>query len=166
MEKQKIEKVKLNEVNLKNLNFKMLIGLYLQYKEVLNYLIFGVLTTIVSLGTKYILLFIFLDAKNPIQLQTSIVISWMIAVIFAYVTNRIYVFNSTNKNKIKEFISFIIARISTLLLEMLIMWFFVTLLKLNSDLYVVIFTLISQVAVVVANYIFSKLFIFKNSEDK
>ncbi len=143
-----------------------ILGLYKKYKEIILYLIFGVLTTIVSLGTKYILLFIFLDAKNPIQLQTSIVISWMIAVIFAYVTNRIYVFNSTNKNKIKEFISFIIARISTLLLEMLIMWFFVTLLKLNSDLYVVIFTLISQVAVVVANYIFSKLFIFKNSEDK
>lgn len=138
-----------------------ILGLYKKYKEIILYLIFGVLTTIVSLGTKYILLFIFLDAKNPIQLQTSIVISWMIAVIFAYVTNRIYVFNSTNKNKIKEFISFIIARISTLLLEMLIMWFFVTLLKLNSDLYVVIFTLISQVAVVVANYIFSKLFIFK-----
>ncbi len=141
--------------------FNLIKKIYEKYKEIILYLIFGVLTTIVSLGSKYILLFVLLDAKDPIQLQVSIVISWMIAVVFAYVTNRIYVFNSTNKNKIKEFISFIIARISTLLLEMLIMWFFVTLLKLNSDLYVVIFTLISQVVVVIANYIFSKLFIFK-----
>lgn len=135
--------------------------LYEKYKEIILYLIFGVLTTFVSLGSKYVLLFIFLDAKNPIQLQASIVISWIIAVLFAYFTNRIFVFKSKNEDKLKEFINFIIARISTLLLEMFIMWFFVTLLKLNSDLYVIIFTIISQVAVVVANYVFSKLFIFK-----
>ena len=44
------------------------------------------------------------------------------------------------------------------------MWFFVTLLKLNSDLYVVIFTLVAQVAVVIGNYIFSKLFVFKKTD--
>ena len=137
--------------------------IYKKYKEIILYLIFGVLTTIVSLGSKYILLFVLLDAKDPIQLQISIILSWMIAVIFAYVTNRIFVFNSKNEKKIKEFISFIIARISTLLLEMLIMWFFVTFLKLDSKMYVIIFTLISQVAVVIANYILSKLFIFKKN---
>ena len=46
---------------------------------------------------------------------------------------------------------------------MLIMWFFVTFLKLDSKMYVIIFTLISQVAVVIANYILSKLFIFKKN---
>ncbi len=137
--------------------------IYKKYKEIILYLIFGVLTTIVSLGSKYILLFVLLDAKDPLQLQISIILSWMIAVIFAYVTNRIFVFNSKNEKKIKEFISFIIARISTLLLEMLIMWFFVTFLKLDSKMYVIIFTLISQVAVVIANYILSKLFIFKKN---
>lgn len=142
---------------------KKMLELYEKYKEVILYLIFGVLTTIVSLSTKYILLFIFLDAKDPIQLQTSIVVSWIIAVIFAYFTNRIFVFKSTNQAKVKEFINFIMARISTLFLEMFIMWFFVTLLKLNSDLYVIIFTIISQIAVIVANYIFSKLFVFKNN---
>ena len=138
--------------------------LYKKYKEIILYLIFGVLTTIVSLGSKYILLFILLDAKDPLQLQISIILSWMIAVIFAYVTNRIFVFNSKNENKIKEFISFIIARISTLLLEMFIMWFFVTFLKLDSKMYVIIFTLIYQVAVVIANYILSKLFIYKKND--
>ncbi len=145
---------------------KKILELYEKYKEIILYLIFGVLTTIVNLVSKYILLFILLDAKDPIQLQASIIISWIIAVLFAYFTNRTFVFKSKNQAKLKEFINFIIARISTLLLEMFIMWFFVTLLNLNSDLYVIIFTIISQVAVVIANYIFSKLFIFNKSEDQ
>lgn len=140
---------------------KNILTLYEKYKEIINYLIFGGLTTVVSLATKYLLLFTIFDATNSIQLQTSIIISWIAAVLFAYFTNRKFVFESTNKNKFKEFTSFIVARLSTLLLEMLIMWFFVTLLKLNSDLYVIIFTMLAQIAVVIANYIFSKLFVFK-----
>lgn len=140
--------------------------LYKKYKEIINYLIFGVLTTIVNLAVKYILLFAIFDASNSLELQASIVISWIAAVLFAYFTNRNYVFESTNKNKLKEFISFIIARLSTLLLEMVIMWFFVTLLKLNSDLYVIIFTMLAQIAVIIGNYIFSKLFVFKKTDKK
>lgn len=140
--------------------------LYKKYKEIINYLIFGVLTTIVNLAVKYILLFTIFDASNSLELQASIVISWIAAVLFAYFTNRNYVFESTNKNKLKEFISFIIARLSTLLLEMVIMWFFVTLLKLNSDLYVIIFTMLAQIAVIIGNYIFSKLFVFKKADNK
>ena len=138
-----------------------MLELYKKYKEIILYLFFGVLTTIVSLGSKSILLFVLLDASNPFELQLSIVISWILAVLFAYITNRIFVFNSKNQNKIKEFISFIMGRIFTLFLEMLIMWFFVTFLKLNTDLYVIIFTLLTQVIVVIANYILSKLFVFK-----
>ena len=138
--------------------------LYVKYKEIINYLIFGVLTTIVNLITKYILLFTILNPTNGFQLQIAIIISWIVAVIFAYFTNRRFVFESKNENKLKEFISFVVARIATVLLEMFIMWFFVTLLKLNSDLYVVIFTLVAQVAVVIGNYIFSKLFVFKKTD--
>ena len=138
--------------------------LYTKYKEIINYLIFGALTTLVNLITKYILLFTILDPTNGFQLQIAIIISWIVAVIFAYFTNRKFVFESKNQNKLKEFISFVVARIATLLLEMFIMWFFITLLKLNSDLYVVIFTLVAQVAVVIGNYIFSKLFVFKKTD--
>ena len=138
--------------------------LYIKYKEIINYLIFGILTTLVNLITKYILLFTILNPTNGFQLQIAIIISWIVAVIFAYFTNRKFVFESKNQNKLKEFISFVVARIATLLLEMFIMWFFVTLLKLNSDLYVVIFTLVAQVAVVIGNYIFSKLFVFKKTD--
>ena len=135
--------------------------LYIKYKEIINYLIFGVLTTLVNLITKYILLFTVLNPTNGFQLQIAIIVSWIVAVIFAYFTNRKFVFESKNQNKLKEFMSFVVARIATLLLEMFIMWFFVTLLKLNSDLYVVIFTLVAQVSVIIGNYIFSKLFVFR-----
>ena len=143
---------------------KKIKNLYIKYKEIINYLIFGVLTTLVNLITKYILLFTILDPTNAFQLQVAIIISWIAGVLFAYFTNRKFVFESKNENKLKEFISFVVARITTLLLEMFIMWFFVTLLKLNSDLYVVIFTLIAQVAVIIGNYIFSKLFVFKKKD--
>lgn len=143
-----------------------LLDKYKLYKEQINYLIFGGLTTLVNLITKYILLFTILDAQNDIQLQIAVVISWITAVLFAYFTNRKYVFESENKNKFKEFVSFISARIFTLLLEMFIMWFFVTFLKLNTDIWVITFTLIAQIVVIIMNYILSKLIIFKKRKEE
>ena len=138
--------------------------LYKKYREIILYLIFGVLTTVVSLVVKYALLFTVLKASNAFELQVAVIVSWVAAVLFAYFTNRNFVFESKTTNKLKEFINFIVARIATLLLDMFIMWFFVTLLKLNSDLYVVIFTLISQVLIIVGNYFLSKLFVFKKTD--
>ena len=66
--------------------------LYLKYKEIINYLIVGVATTIVSLAIYYGLTLTVLDANNPIQLQVANVISWIGAVAFAYFTNKIFVF--------------------------------------------------------------------------
>lgn len=136
-------------------------SLYLKHKEVILYLIMGVLATIVNLGVKYLLLFTILDASKALELQIAIIISWIAAVLFAYFTNRVLVFQSKNNNKLKEFLSFLAARIFTLLLEMLIMWFFVTFLKMNSNLWVIVWTIVAQAVVIIANYIFSKLFIFK-----
>ena len=140
-----------------------MIKLLKKYEEIVRYLIIGVLTTLVSLAIKYALLFTIMDAKDALQLQISVVISWIGAVIFAYITNRKYVFKSENKNIVKEMTSFFSSRVLTLLLEMLIMWFFVTLLKLDSDTYVIIWTIVSQGLVIVTNYILSKLFVFKKS---
>ena len=138
--------------------------IYLKNKEVINYLIFGVLTTIVNLIVKYILLFTILNVENAVELQLAVVISWIIACLFAYITNRKYVFESKSKEILKEMTKFFSARIATLGLEMLIMFVFVTALGLNSDIWVIVWTLVAQVVVVVANYIFSKLIIFKNKE--
>ncbi len=140
---------------------KKILELYKKYEEVINYLIMGVLATIVNLGVKYALLFTILKAEDPAQLQIAVIISWIAACLFAYFTNRIIVFKSKSKEILKEFISFLSARILTLGMEMLIMFIFVTVLGLNSDLWVVIWSIIAQFVVIVANYIFSKLFIFK-----
>lgn len=141
--------------------FKFIMSLYHKYKELVNYLIVGVLTTVVSLGSKWLLLFTVLNASDAFQLQLSIIISWICAVLFAYVANRIFVFNSKNKKILKEMISFFGARVLTLVMEMVIMWFFVTLLKLNSDTWVLIWTFVTQVLIMAFNYVFSKLFVFK-----
>jgi len=143
---------------------KKLLGLYENYKEVINYLIFGVLATAVNLGTKYLLLFTILDAKEPIQLQTAVIISWIVACIFAYFTNRTIVFKSESKEVLKEVMSFVTARLITLGMEMFIMFIFVTVLELNSDLWVAFWVLVAQAVVIISNYIFSKLIIFKKKD--
>ncbi len=131
-------------------------GVYHKNEEIWNYLIVGGLTTVVSLVSKW-LLWLVLDPDVAIQLQISIILSWIISVLFAYITNRVFVFKSKSKNIIKEMTSFFGARLLTLGMEMLIMWFFVTLLDLNEY----VFTIITQILIVIFNYIFSKLFVFK-----
>lgn len=136
--------------------------LYTKYKEVINYLIFGVLTTVVSLATKYLLLFTILDAENGVQLQIAVIISWIVACTFAYITNRIWVFESKSKEVIKEAIKFYVSRLATLGLEMLIMFIFVTALGLNTRMWVIVWTIFAQVVIVIGNYVLSKLIVFKN----
>lgn len=131
--------------------------LYLKYKEIINYLIFGVLTTVVSLAVYYISVFTFLNPENAIQLQVANILSWIAGVAFAYFTNRKYVFESKENNKLKEAGKFVLARVITLVMDMIIMWLGVTVLHLNDK----IIKLISQVVIIVSNYIFSKVFVFK-----
>lgn len=132
-------------------------SLYVEYKEVINYLIFGVLTTVISLVTYYLFTFTFLDATKVVELQIANILSWVISVLFAYVTNRKFVFESKNDNLMKEISSFFGSRVVTLVFDMVIMFVGVTLLKSNDK----IVKIISQVVVIVSNYLFSKLFVFK-----
>ena len=142
--------------------FQMVMGIYKKYEEIISYLIMGFLATVVSLAVKWGMLYTFLNPEDGIHVQIAVVSSWIIACTFAYVTNRIFVFKSKAKNIFKEFVTFMGARVFTLLVEMLIMYVFVTLLQMNSDFWVFIWTIVAQIFVVVLNYIFSKLFIFKN----
>lgn len=136
--------------------------LYKKYKEVINYLIFGVLTTVISLLVYYILVFTLLNPENAFQLQIANIISWIAGVAFAYFTNRKYVFESKEKRQFKEASEFVLARIVTLVIDMIVMWLGVTILHFNNK----IIKLVSQVLVIVLNYVFSKLFIFKKSNKK
>ncbi len=126
-------------------------------KEIITYLIFGVLTTITSLLTYYLCVYTFLNPNNPIELQIANVISWICACLFAYITNRKYVFESKSKNVLKEFSKFLFSRLLTLIIDMGIMFLWVTILKGNDK----IAKLIIQVLVIILNYIFSKLLVFK-----
>lgn len=137
-------------------------ALYLKYKEVINYLIFGVLTTVVSLVVYYISVFTVLNPDDAIQLQIANILSWIAGVTFAYFTNRKFVFESKEENKLKEAGKFVLARVTTLVMDMLIMWLGVTVLYLNDK----IIKLISQVVIIISNYIFSKLFVFKKGAEK
>lgn len=139
----------------------MIKSVYEKYKEIINYLIFGVLTTVISLIVYYGLTFTIINPDDALMLQVANVISWIAGVLFAYFTNRKYVFESKNTNKIKEFISFVGARVTTLLLDMAIMGLGVTILHGNDK----IMKLISQILVIVGNYVLSKVFVFRKKEN-
>lgn len=134
-----------------------ILNLYKKHKEIINYLIVGALTTVVSLAVYYICVFTFLNPEKSVELQIANILSWIAGVIFAYFTNRKFVFESKNTNKIKEASKFVSSRLTTLLLDMFIMWLGVTLLHFNDKL----IKIISQILVIIGNYILSKLFVFK-----
>lgn len=131
--------------------------LYTKYKEIINYLIFGVLTTVVSLLVYYISVYTFLNPENAVQLQIANILSWIAGVAFAYFTNRKFVFESKENNKLKEASKFVGARVVTLIMDMIIMYLGVTVLMFNDKLV----KLFSQVVIIVSNYIFSKIFVFR-----
>jgi len=135
-------------------------NLLVKYSEIIRYLIVGVLTTVVSLGSYYLLTKYLFDASKPIQLQIANIISWCLAVVFAYVCSRKFVFASKNPDILKEASSFTLSRVSTLLIDMAIMFIGVSVLKFN-DRYV---KLVVQVVVTISNYLFSKLFVFKKDK--
>ena len=134
-----------------------LMKLYQKYKEIINYLIVGGLTTVVSLGTYYLCVLTFLDPRDGFQLQCANIISWIAAVAFAYVTNRVFVFESKSKEIGKEITAFVLSRVGTLLMDMGIMFLTVTCLGMNDK----IAKLLVQVIVTVGNYVFSKFFVFR-----
>lgn len=136
---------------------KKLIEIYKKNKEIINYIIVGGLTTVVSLAAYYGCVFTFLNPRSAVQLQVANVISWVAAVTFAYFTNRIFVFESKSKRVVKEAFSFYISRLATLLLDMAFMFISVTVIGINDK----IAKLIVQVLVMVTNYILSKFIVFK-----
>ena len=130
--------------------------LYKKYEEIVNYLVAGVLTTIVSLAVYYICVLTVLDPGDALELQAANVISWILAVAFAYGINRSFVFKSKSEDRLAEAVRFVGSRVTTLLMDMAVMYVFVTLLG-GSD---KIGKLVSQVVVMAGNYLLSKLFVF------
>ena len=133
--------------------------IYTDYRQIINYTIIGILTTIVSLLTYYICVSTILDPLVPMQLQIANITAWITAVTFAYYTNRRYVFNkSANADMISEAIKFYMLRMTSLLIDMLLMYIGVILMACNDK----VIKLLVQIFLVVINYIFSKFFVFDN----
>lgn len=128
--------------------------IYRKYKAIILYLLFGVLTTGVNVVVYWF-------AVHICMLQTLIgtVIAWIMAVLFAYITNRRWVFESKayeRKAIIQEVVSFFLCRLATGIMDLGFMILFVNYMHLND----VVIKLVSNVLVIVLNYIASKLIIF------
>ena len=121
-------------------------------KEILMYLLFGVLTTVVNIVVYYL-------CNDVVHMNYLVAnaIAWLLSVLFAYVTNRKFVFESNNASWFSECLKFMASRVSTGVIDMVVMWVLVTLLSLNS----MVSKVLSNVLVIVLNYVFSKLFVFK-----
>ncbi|CUU50755.1 GtrA family protein [Clostridium beijerinckii] len=125
-------------------------------RETISYLIFGVLTTLVDA-----LVFFISNKVFGVEYILATVLAWILAVLFAYFTNKIWVFNSKNiklELVIKEAFAFFIARLLSLVFTIVWMFLCVEILKLDEF----IAKLLANVFVVIMNYFFSKLFIFKS----
>lgn len=133
---------------------KKLFGLYDKYKEIVNYLIAGFLTTLVSIISYNLFRFV-------VDYILSTILSWIVAVIFAYFINRVFVFRSKDKRIIREAAKFIGCRLLTLGFEIVFMYVMIDLLKVNDR----IAKIIVQFLVVILNYILSKLIAFRKKKD-
>ena len=129
--------------------------------EIIRYVIVGGLTTLVSLLSYYICIWLFLNPDNGVQLQVANIISWILSVTFAYFANRKYVFKSNGK-VIGEVVEFYSSRILTLLIDMLSMFLMVTLFHIDDK----IAKILVQFIILVLNYIFSKYLVFNNKKSK
>lgn len=161
MERKEIKKIKINEIDIKHLNINTIKGLYLEYKEIINYLIFGVLSTVVNFASYFIFAKLF-----HIDEVVSSGLSWFCAVLFAYITNKIFVFESktkTVKEFIKEMMSFFACRVlSGILCDVGTFALMVKVLNIND----IIAKIVTQIMVVILNYVLSKLVIFKKKSEK
>ena len=126
-----------------------------RYKGIINYLIFGVLTTLINVAV-YSLCYDALKIPNLV----STAVAWVIAVAFAFVTNKLFVFESRSwrgAEALKEAVNFVACRLSTGAVEMVLMFVFVDLLAFSGT----VMKLICNVIVIVLNYVLSKLIVFK-----
>ena len=133
--------------------------LFIRYRNVIPYLFFGVCTTLINMISYWITAHIL-----HINTMPSTIIAWLVAVLFAYVTNRKWVFrseNHTGKAICMEVIKFFATRLSTGILDWMCMYVFVKLLDWND----LIIKFVANILVIILNYVASKLIIFRKTRD-
>ena len=138
-------------------------ALCIKYREIIVYLIVGVLTTVVAWGCKFLWNYIFYaGTKFPTVVQNSVlsVVENVSGIAFAYPTNRRWVFRSKNPNILAEFVSFTGSRLATWIMGWLLNMLLVNVLGVS----VFISTVVVGVLVVIGNYVFSKLLVFRKKK--
>jgi putative flippase GtrA len=126
-------------------------------KEVISYLVFGILTTLVN-----IISYGYLTKIGHIDYRLATTIAWFLSVVFAFVTNKLYVFNSKSfdiKTLTKEFFFFTFFRLLSYITDLVIMVLMVEWLLVDD----LISKILANIIVVIFNYFASKFFIFKTS---
>ncbi len=134
-----------------------LISIYCMYKEIILYILFGGATTVVNLAAYFIS-----TGQFGIRPLTSNIIAWILAVTFAYITNKIWVFQSRSieiRLIFKEFFGFVSARVLSGAVDTFIVWLFIEVLDFND----LVIKIAAGCIVLVMNYIFSKYIVFKDS---
>ena len=138
-------------------------ALCVKHREIIVYLIVGVMTTIVAWSVKFLWNIVFYaGTAHPLPVQTTIltIVEFVAGVAFAYPTNRKWVFQSTNPNILKEAAGFVASRLATLGIQMLLNLVLINVLNMNFYLA----TVLISVVVVVSNYVFSKLLVFRKKK--
>jgi putative flippase GtrA len=126
-------------------------------KEIVSYLIFGILTTLVNIVSFWLM-----NDINGMDYRVATTIAWIISVIFAFITNKLYVFNSRSTgiySLFKELVSFLFFRLLSYFLDLSLMIILIEFIKVDS----LIAKIIANVFVVIFNYFASKFVIFKPS---
>ena len=121
-------------------------------KELIAYIIFGVLTTAVNIITYFLFVDVF-----AVNYLISNIVAWFVSVLFAYITNRIWVFESKDDNIIKEIVLFYGGRIFSGAVDTGLMYLFIDILSTGNA----FAKIVVQVIVIVLNYVFSKFIVFK-----
>ena len=134
---------------------KLIIELMKKYRSLISYGIFGVLSTVVNIGTYYLCYDV-----NGMSNVLSNILAWIAAVLFAFVTNKLWVFESKSlalKVVFYEFTTFMGCRAATGAMDLAIMYVCVDILKMPA----LVMKVLSNILVIILNYVFSKLIIFK-----
>ncbi len=138
---------------------KKIWALYKKYEELINYLVVGVMTTLIS-WTTYAVCKLIMNVDNAVIMQIAVFLRWFVGLVFSYFMSRKFVFKSKNPKILKEAFDFTTSRIVTLFLDMFVMWILPTVFGVDDW----IATFVSAVLVVIMNYIFSKFIVFRKKK--
>lgn len=133
-------------------------ALFVKYKEIILYIFFGGCTTLVNLGVYFLMTRCFF-----VNEFLSNAAAWLLSVLFAFITNKVWVFESRStkgKALLFEITSFFAARLLSLGIDMAVLWFGIEILQINDG----IVKIVANIIVIIVNYIASKLFIFRKKK--